>query len=105
MVYRPDQRRVRLLRNCRSAGGDISPGRRLRTPASSKPNVSQRDQRRHTRMSAKGRKLQLLIDGSPTNFALHNISEGGVMGDSVTDLTPGARSTSASKAAFSFPLW
>ena len=42
-------------------------------------------------MSAKGRKLQLLIDGSPTKFALHNISEGGVMGDSATDLTPGSQ--------------
>ena len=42
-------------------------------------------------MSAKGRKLQLLIDGSPTKFAIHNISEGGVMGDSVSDLVPGAK--------------
>lgn len=48
------------------------------------------DQRRHPRMSAKGRKLQLLIDGSPTSFALHNISEGGVMGDLVKDLAAGA---------------
>jgi hypothetical protein len=48
------------------------------------------DQRRFPRMPAKGRKLQLLIDGSPTSFALHNISEGGVMGSKVPDLTPGA---------------
>jgi hypothetical protein len=48
------------------------------------------EQRRHRRMPAKGRELQLLIDGSPTSFALHNISEGGAMGDSVTELTPGA---------------
>ena len=48
------------------------------------------DQRRFPRMSAKGRKLQLLIDGSPTSFALHNISEGGVMGDHVGDLAAGA---------------
>ena len=34
------------------------------------------NQRRHPRMPAKGRKLQLLIDGSPSKFALHNISEG-----------------------------
>ena len=33
---------------------------------------------------------QLLIDGSPTNFALHNISEGGAMGDATLDLSPGA---------------
>src|SRR3954465_4413534 len=31
------------------------------------------DQRRYPRMPAKDRKLQLLIDGSPTSFALHNI--------------------------------
>jgi hypothetical protein len=42
-------------------------------------------------MSAKGRELQLLVDGSPTSFALHNISEGGVMGDDVSDLVTGAK--------------
>ena len=41
-------------------------------------------------MPAKGRKLQLLIDGSPTSFALNNISEGGAMGGRVADLAPGA---------------
>jgi len=49
------------------------------------------DQRRYPRMPAKGRKLKLLIDGAPTNFAIHNISEGGVMGDLVADLVPGAK--------------
>lgn len=49
------------------------------------------DQRRYPRMSSKGRKLRLLIDGSPSNFALHNISEGGVMGSHVADLLPGAK--------------
>jgi hypothetical protein len=33
----------------------------------------------------------LLIDGSPTSFALHNISEGGFMGDNVLDMLPGTR--------------
>jgi hypothetical protein len=47
------------------------------------------DQRRHERMPANGRKLQLLLDGSPTSFALHNISEGGVMGEGAPSLTPG----------------
>jgi PilZ domain-containing protein len=56
-------------------------------PAVRRP-ASGADQRRHPRMSAKGRKLQLLIDGSPTNFALQNISEGGVMG-AAPDLSPG----------------
>jgi hypothetical protein len=40
-------------------------------------------------MAGKGRKLQLLIDGSPASFALHNISEGGAMGDNAADLVPG----------------
>ena len=57
----------------------------------SKTTVKSNEQRRYPRMSAKGRKLQLLIDGSPTKFAIHNISEGGVMGDNVSDLTPGAK--------------
>lgn len=48
------------------------------------------DQRRHSRMQTNGRKLKLLIDGSPKNFAIHNISEGGVMGEQVCDLLPGA---------------
>lgn len=52
--------------------------------------VSAAEQRRHQRMPAKDRKLQLLIDGSPTSFALQNISEGGAMGDNVADLAPGA---------------
>jgi hypothetical protein len=52
---------------------------------------SSADQRRFPRMSAKGRKLKVLIDGSPTNFAIHNISEGGVLGDHVADLVPGAK--------------
>jgi hypothetical protein len=49
------------------------------------------DQRHFPRMAAKSRKLKLLIDGSPMNFAIHNISEGGVMGDQIADLVPGAR--------------
>ena len=49
------------------------------------------DGRRFPRMPTKGRKLQLLIDGSPAKFAIHNISEGGVMGDQVADLVPGAK--------------
>ncbi|MFL6765086.1 MAG: PilZ domain-containing protein [Sphingomicrobium sp.] len=48
------------------------------------------NQRRHPRVATKGRKLQLLIDGSPTSFAMNNISEGGAMGGGVADLAPGA---------------
>lgn len=60
------------------------------TPSRRSP-VTSINQRRHPRMSAKGRKLQLLIDGSPTKFALQNISEGGAMGANVGDLAPGAK--------------
>lgn len=49
------------------------------------------DQRQFPRMTAKNRKLKLLIDGSPANFAIHNISEGGVMGEQHVDLVPGAK--------------
>lgn len=49
------------------------------------------DQRRFPRLPAKDRKLQLLINGSPKKFALHNISEGGVMGDALPELVPGAK--------------
>jgi hypothetical protein len=49
------------------------------------------DQRRFPRMPGNGRKLKLLVDGSPFNFAIHNISEGGVMGDHQPDLMPGAK--------------
>jgi hypothetical protein len=45
--------------------------------------------RRHPRIPAKGRKLKLLIDGSPSSFALHNISEGGAMGGGASNLSPG----------------
>lgn len=62
--------------------GDIATSR-------SRISAGTANQRRHPRMPAKGRKLQLLIDGSPSSFALHNISEGGAMGDGASDLSPG----------------
>jgi hypothetical protein len=54
-------------------------------------SVGTADQRRFPRISAKGRKLKLLIDGSPTSFAIHDISEGGLKGDHVANLLPGAK--------------
>ena len=60
------------------------------TAAPRRSTTTSADQRRHQRMPADGRKLQLLIDGSPKSFALHNISEGGVMGGAAPDLSPGA---------------
>ncbi len=56
----------------------------------SRPTAGTADQRRFPRMTAKGRKLQLLIDGSPMKFALHNISEGGAMGEGAPTLAPGS---------------
>lgn len=57
---------------------------------SSAPVVPLPEQRRSPRKPAHGRNLELLIDGSPVNFALHNISEGGAMGRGVVGLVPGA---------------
>ena len=52
--------------------------------------ASAKEKRRHERVETPERALQLLIDGSPHRFALHNISEGGVMGDDPGGLVPGA---------------
>lgn len=46
------------------------------------------EKRRHERVAAQGRTLQLLIDGSPKSFAVHNISAGGLMGDDPVGLEP-----------------
>ena len=49
------------------------------------------DERRFPRMGARGRKLKLLIDGSPASFALQDISEGGAKGKGPRKLVPGAK--------------
>jgi hypothetical protein len=49
-----------------------------------------REKRRHGRVETPERAIQLLIDGSPRRFALHNISEGGVMGVDPVGLVVGA---------------
>lgn len=49
------------------------------------------DQRKFPRIPTRKRNLKLLVDGSPSSFAIHNISEGGVMGDAPHDLSPGAK--------------
>lgn len=67
-------------------------GSSVRTTSSERKRISHSsDQRRFPRMPAKGRKLQLLIDGSPTSFALHDISEAGVRGNQKRNLAPGAK--------------
>jgi len=45
--------------------------------------------RRYPRMPTKGRKLQLMIDGSPASFAMENISAGGAMGGIEGELAAG----------------
>ena len=47
------------------------------------------DRRRHDRLQVNDRTLQLLIDGSPSDFAVHNLSAGGLMGDAPPGLEPG----------------
>jgi hypothetical protein len=66
---------------------------RRESVARSRPlqKASPSDQRRHPRMRAAGRQLKVLVDGSPSNFAIHNLSEGGVMGENLSDLDPGAK--------------
>jgi hypothetical protein len=78
---------------CGTAVPLAAPSRHEAVATSARPrNVSpSADQRRFPRMSANGRELKLLVDGSPTSFAIHNISEGGLMGDQVADLAPGAK--------------
>jgi hypothetical protein len=48
------------------------------------------DRRRHERKPVAERSLQLLIDGSPHNFAIHNLSAGGLMGDAPAPLEAGS---------------
>lgn len=69
---------------------ELSNGLTGATPSSKRAGVS-KDKRRFNRLPGEGRQLQLLINGSPTSFALQNISAGGVMGDSVAELAPGAQ--------------
>lgn len=44
------------------------------------------ERRRHERVAAQGRVLQLLVDGSPQAFAVHNLSSGGAMVGSPAEL-------------------
>lgn len=48
------------------------------------------DRRRHERLPITDRTLQLLVDGSPHNFAIHNLSAGGLMGDAPAALEQGS---------------
>jgi hypothetical protein len=48
------------------------------------------NRRRHRRTPVADRTLQLLIDDSPHEFAIHNLSAGGLMGDAPGRLEAGA---------------
>src|SRR4051794_5867725 len=47
------------------------------------------NRRQHDRLEGNDRPPQLLIDGSPHNFAIHNLSAGGLMGDAPAELEAG----------------
>lgn len=47
------------------------------------------NRRRHERVPVADRTLQLLIDDSPLEFAIHNLSAGGLMGDAPARLAAG----------------
>ncbi|HEX8624534.1 MAG TPA: PilZ domain-containing protein [Allosphingosinicella sp.] len=47
------------------------------------------NRRRHERVPVADRTLQLLIDDSPHEFAIHNLSAGGLMGDAPARLQAG----------------
>jgi hypothetical protein len=69
------------------SGGD-KPARTNAVARGLPEQVDWAERRRHERIEAAGRTLQLLIDGSPHSFALHNISAGGLMGNDPVGLAP-----------------
>lgn len=70
------------------AGRVEVPARKLGWQTALSEEASWAERRRHERLKQDGRTLQLLIDGSPHSFAIHNISAGGLMGDDPVGLAP-----------------
>lgn len=70
------------------AGRAEIPSRKLSWQEALTEQVDMAERRRHERLRTEGRTLQLLIDGSPHSFAIHNISAGGLMGDDPVGLSP-----------------
>jgi hypothetical protein len=73
------------------AEAEMSPSAKLASSGSGTISLGETpwdDRREHKRMNAKGRTLQLLLDGSPHSFALENLSEGGAMGRDPVGLIP-----------------
>jgi hypothetical protein len=70
------------------AGRVEVPARKLGWQTALSEEAAWAERRRHERLKQDGRTLQLLIDGSPHSFAIHNISAGGLMGDDPVGLAP-----------------
>jgi hypothetical protein len=66
-----------------ASGDSLKAGHQRRKP------LAKDERRQHERIDAAGRTLQLMVDGAPHSFALHNLSAGGAMGDDPIGLTPG----------------
>jgi hypothetical protein len=62
------------------SGAEAAAGSKFKRNKVSDEEAAWAERRRHERIKAEGRTLQLLIDGSPHSFAVHNISAGGLMG-------------------------
>jgi hypothetical protein len=81
------------LAEARWIGGDApvavaeAPPKKVRTKGGDEVWANRR---RHDREPVADRTLQLLIDGSPHNFAIHNLSAGGLMGDAPAPLEEGS---------------
>ena len=70
------------------AGRAEMPSRKLSWQTALSEQAAWAERRRHERLGTKNRTLQLLIDGSPHSFAVHNISAGGLMGADPVVLAP-----------------
>lgn len=67
------------------AGGDLREAMRTMPVTEA---IDWAEKRRHERVAVAGRSLQMLIDGSPHSFAVHNLSAAGLMGDDPVGLAP-----------------
>jgi hypothetical protein len=76
------------LAEAKWSGSDAAAGSRYHPVAKNDEEAAGAERRRHERIKAEGRTLQLLIDGSPHSFAIHNISAGGLMGADPVGLKP-----------------
>jgi hypothetical protein len=70
------------------AGTPVVPSRKLNWQKALSTDADWAERRRHERLKTENRTLQLLIDGSPHSFAVHNMSAGGLMGDAPGVLAP-----------------